>query len=396
MTTLRNSKYNNLGQEIENTFQRHINKQIILPIDVNTVNLNSLYYLKIEDYNPEIEEENELKSNNNKVYKNSHEWTRDEYDHSVNRKQLRITSNIPIRVIDRDNIYSRDEKYITTNLNMVIDIDKFKEKFKIDKENNVKNLPSTCYFVIVPSGLNFFRNNYDDFLTSLSNNLKNRIIFKNNEKKEIDEVFVSDVKYNHEFAGKFLSKFCLNDYEKIEIDIEKEFNYDDNAIKKNIIKRQIINFFNDIHVLPCMHEIYDKAGNIASYFDVDTDCRYEPKRDYDDDIQKYIKDLTNVKKPKQNCDYLEVQNCNNFGDVEKYMGEVQYYKIDWELYTTFYGEGYRDERKSERKKCRDSNFLGIFFDEFIWDKKLTGGRKNRKTKGLRKNRKHKSRKYKNN
>jgi hypothetical protein len=138
-----------------------------------------------------------------------------------------------------------------------------------------------------------------------------------------------------------------------------------------------------------LHEINGKANTFASYWDVNTDCRYIPDKDNEtyDTLEKYTKDL----KRKKNCTYIEAKNCDS-------NRTIQYYKIDWRIYRDFYS-GYRDEYKSDREKCRNHNFLGLFFFAFVRDVNASGGKKYRKSRKLRrsrKSRKHKSRKYKNN
>ena len=174
-----------------------------------------------------------------------------------------------------------------------------------------------------------------------------------------------------------------------------------NKSKTNNEEYEIIKYFKNIYVLPCLHEINGKAGNFASYWDVNTDCRYEPDNKTNDTLEKYSKDL----RRKRDCTYIEAQNC----DSDK---AIQHYKIDWRIYRDFYNgyrdekkidwskyrdfySGYRDENKNVRQKCRNNNFLGLFFFAFVRYVNASGGKKYRKSRKLKRSRKHKSRKYKN-
>jgi hypothetical protein len=267
-----------------------------------------------------------------------------------------LKSNIQTDLINVNGTYEQQ------NMDIVIPISIFENIFKTHSKIDKLKLPLTCYFAIVSSNL--------DNATSLSNNLKE--LLSQSQQQIIYNVFISDVKDNHNFAGSFLSNLCFNV-------IENNHDNDDNEEYK------IIKYFKNIYVLPCLHEINDKAGNFASYWDVNTDCRYIPDEDNktNDTLEKYSKDL----RRKRDCTYIEAQNCNS----ER---AIQNYKIDWSKYRDFYS-GYRDENKNVRQKCRNNNFLGLFFFEFVRGVNASGGKKYRKSRKLRRSRKHKSRKYKN-
>ena len=267
-----------------------------------------------------------------------------------NNNLIRLKSNIQTDLINVNGTYEKQ------NMDIVIPISIFENIFKTHSKIDISKLPLTCYFAIVYSNL--------DNAISLSNKLKN--LLAKFPQPLIDNVFISDVKDNHNFAGGFLSNLCFN------VNENNEYN-DDNK------DYEIIKYLNNIYVLPCLHEIKSKANTFASYWDVNTDCRYKPDKDNktNDTLKKYREDL----KRKKNCTHIEADNCDS-------QRAIQYYKIDWIIYRDFYS-GYRDEKINPRQKCRINNFLGLFFFAFVRNENARGGKK------YRKSRKHKSRKYKN-
>ena len=309
------------------------------PISINNISNENILYLTFEHVDTNEKLPYEFKFNT---------------DIDINNL-IRLKSNIQTYHLNVDG-----NAYEQKNMDIVIPISIFEDIFKTRSNINKSKLPLTCYFAIVSSNL--------DNATSL-NNLKK--LLSQSQQEIIDNVFISDVKDNHNFAGSFLSNMCLNNRENVEN-----------------IENDIIKYFKNIYVLPCLHEIKGKANSFYSYWDDKTDCRYNPdaENETDDKLQKYAKDL----KTKKNCTYIEAKNCG----PKKTM---QYYNIDWRIYRDFYN-GYRDEKKDERQQCRDNNFLGLFFFAFVRNENATGGKKYRKSRKLRrskKSRKHKSRKYKN-
>jgi len=99
-----------------------------------------------------------------------------------------------------------------------------------------------------------------------------------------------------------------------------------------------------IYVLPCLHENTTKDGSIT--FDKlgkenQTDCVANGKinriRGDDDDVSAHT-----------DCSKMTIHGT-----------EID---INWTFYKTFYGEGYRFQYKPNRRQCRDTHFLGIFFE----------------------------------
>ena len=321
---------------VEDKFNDHFNRETLNQIESNNIKYQDILYLTFEHVNTSEKLPYEFKFNN---------------DIDINNL-IRLKSNIQTyHLINVDG-----NAYEQQNMDIVIPISIFENIFKTRSNINKSKLPLTCYFAIVSSNL--------DNAISLSNNLKD--LLYQFPQPLIDNVFISDVKDNHNFAGGFLSNLCFNVNE----------NNDDN---------EIIKYFKNIYVLPCLHEINGKAGNFASYWDVNTDCRYIPDKDNktNDTLKKYTEDLKN----KNNCTYIKAGNCDS-------QRAIQYYEIDWSIYKDFYN-GYRDEKKNPRQKCRYNNFLGLFFFAFVRDVNASGGKKYRKFRKLRRSRKHKSRKYKN-
>lgn len=184
-------------------------------------------------------------------------------------------------------------------------------------------------------------------------------------------VFVSDMKWCQDIAGYFLSSFC----DKIE----------------------------RIIVLPCLHEIVGRAGEIASRNDERTNCREEKIDDKDAMLQSEILDMfygsrinmNVISVIKNNIKKLSLDEIKRipemrpfYGIAEKYKNYDKYQdcryikldkpecssrdkiKIDWELYLNFYKYGYRDEifwnqqyySQKDRNFCRYNTFLGVFFN----------------------------------
>jgi hypothetical protein len=331
---------------INNEYDKNFKTLNIKPIEIKNIKYQDILYLTFEKYNENDDEKY------NDTYKVPYEcdfvnnWVSPYYKNINNtniNNLIRLKSNIQTDLINVNGTYEKQ------NMDIVIPISIFENIFKTHSKIDISKLPLTCYFAIVSSNL--------DNAISLSNNLKD--LLYQFPQPLIDNVLISDVKEYHNFAGSFLSNMCFND--------------NDNNEEYDIIK-----YFNNIYVLPCLHEIKGKAGNIASYWDVNTDCRYEPDKD----------NKTNDTL-KKNCTHIEADNCDS-------QRAIQHYEIDWSIYLNFYN-GYRDEKKNTRQKCRYNNFLGLFFFAFVRDVNASGGKKYRKSRKLRRSRKykkHKSRKYK--
>ena len=325
----------NYKQEIEyikNKYDKNFKILNIKPIE--NINYEDMLYLTFSEVGASEELQYEFKFNT---------------DIDINNL-IRLKSNIQTYKINVN-----DNSYKQQNMDIVIPISIFENIFKTCSNINKSKMPLTCYFAIVSSNLNN--------VIVLSNKLKD--LLSQSQQEIIDNVFISDVKEYHNFAGSFLSNMCLNDREN-----------------------DIIKYFKNIYVLPCLHEIKGKANSFYSYWDVNTDCRYIPdaQDETNDKLEKYTKDL----KTKKKCTHITAKNCDS-------IGSMQYYDIDWRIYRDFYN-GYRDENKKVRQKCRDNNFLGLFFFAFVRNENATGGKKYRKSRKLRRSRKyrkHKSRKYKN-
>jgi hypothetical protein len=340
------TRYNDKQQidYIKNEYAENNNRINIKPIESNNIKYQDILYLTFEHVNTSEKLPYEFKFND---------------DIDINNL-IRLKSNIQTyHLINVDG-----NAYEQQNMDIVIPISIFENIFKTHSKIDKLKLPLTCYFAIVSSNL--------DNATSLSNNLKE--LLSQSQQQIIDNVFISDVKDNHNFAGSFLSNLCFN------VNENNEYN-DDNKYY------EIIKYFNNIYVLPCLHEIKGKANTFASYWDVNTDCRYKPDKDNktNDTLKKYTENL----KRKKNCTHIEADNCDS-------QRAIQYYEIDWSIYKDFYN-GYRDEKKNPRQKCRINNFLGLFFFAFVRDVNASGGKKYRKSRKLRRSRKykkHKSRKYK--
>jgi hypothetical protein len=200
-----------------------------------------------------------------------------------------------------------------------------------------------------------------------------KIIKKGRLLKELNNlnVFVSDMKWCQDIGGYFLSSFC----DKIE----------------------------RIIVLPCLHEIVGRAGELASRNDERTNCREEKMEDRDAMLQSEILDMFYGSRVNMNGILMIKNNIKNlsleeikripelrpfYGIAEKYKNYSKYQdcryiklkrpdctsrdkiKIDWNLYLNFYKYGYRDEiywnqqfrSQRERQFCRNNTFLGIFFN----------------------------------
>ena len=325
---------------IRNEYDKNSKILNIKPIESENINYQDILYLTFEHVDTNENLPYEFKFNT---------------DIDINNL-IRLKSNIQTYHL----INVHGNAYEQKNMDIVIPISIFEIIFKTHSKIDISKLPLTCYFAIVSSNL--------DNATSL-NNLKKLLL--QSQQEIIDNVFISDVKDNHNFAGSFLSNMCLNYREKVEN-----------------IENDIIKYFKNIYVLPCLHEIKGKANSFYSYWDDKTDCRYIPDAQDGTDytLENYTKDL----KTKKNCTYITAKKCDS-------IGSMQYYNIDWRIYRDFYN-GYRDENKKVRQKCRDNNFLGLFFFAFVRNENATGGKKYRKSRKLRRSRKyrkHKSRKYKN-
>lgn len=284
--------------------------------------------------------------------------------------------NIEKYVYNKDEEYDFDYKenelvkiqFLNENVEktIIVPLDVFKNIF-ITYQIDINKLPITCYFAITPELTNEIDINKSKEFGSIFNELLNN--------KKLNYIFMSDVKQCHEFVGYFLLELCLS---KI----------------KNDEENGIIKFFNDIYVLPCLHDIKDRAGTINSYFDMKTDCRNNPFNDENynfidsSEKNKLIKDYTQdvSEKRKKDCTNIVIE-CG----VNK---TIQHYNINWAIYNNFYADGYRDQNKRGRRLCRETNFLGIFFDNFVVNARRIGegGKKFRKSRKLRRSRK--SRKYK--
>jgi len=320
----------------------------IKPIKIENINNQYILYLTFEKYNDDD------------TYKVPYEydfvnnWV-SPYDKNINNTNInnliRLKSNIEINIlVDRNNI--QEPIYRPVNMDIVIPFAIFEDIFKTHSYINKSKLPITCYFAITPELTNEIDiNKSKEFGNNFYQLLNN---------KKLNNIFMSDVKKSHEFVGYFLSALCLSE------------------IKNNNDENNIITFFNHIYVLPCLHDIKDRAGTIYSYFDMKTDCRNNLTNDENVNDNKRKKDCTNI-----------VIECGENKTIR--------YNIIWTIYNNFYADGYRDQNKNGRRLCRKSNFLGIFFENFVANEgriEGEGGKKNRKTKRLRKNRKHKSRKHK--
>jgi hypothetical protein len=348
------TRYND-KQQIEHTNHKmaeNNNRINIKPIESKNTKYQDILYLTFEDLNRSDKLQYEFKFNN---------------DIDINNL-IRLKSNIQTyHLINVDG-----NAYEQQNMDIVIPISIFENIFKTHSYINKSKLPITCYFAITPELTNEININkskeFGHYFYQLLND------------KKLNYIFMSDVKQCHEFVGYFLLELCLS--KKIE-------SGDD---ENNIIK-----FFNDIYVLPCLHDIKDRAGTINSYFDMKTDCRNNPSNDENynfidsSEKNKLINDYTQdvSKKRKKDCTNIVIE-CG----VNK---TIQHYNINWSIYNDFYAHGYRDQNKRGRRLCRESNFLGIFFDNFVVTVRRigAGGKKYRKSRKLKRSRKHKSRKYKN-
>jgi len=231
----------------------------------------------------------------------------------------------------------------------------FTQTFLLNTLTLPDNINIVCQFVIIPSledgnKFNFRHDNYN--------------IEGINEK--IDAVFVSDLKESQYVAGVILSQ--LSEY----------------------------NINTPIYVLPCLHELYkgykdgmtSDKGQDAKYNYRNTDCRKDEKDYKNPELSFYSKiQKLNIETGLYICDTIVIKE-NKIS-------------INWSIYNNFYADGYRDQNKRGRRLCRESNFLGIFFDNFVVNVRRIGEggkkyRKSRKLRRSRKYRKHKSRKYKNN
>jgi len=221
---------------VEDKFNDHFNRETIKQIESNNINYQDILYLTFEHVNTSEKLPYEFKFND---------------DIDINNL-IRLKSNIQTYLINVDG-----NAYEQQNMDIVIPISIFENIFKTRSNINKSKLPLTCYFAIVSSNL--------DNATSLSNNLKE--LLSQSQQEIIDNVFISDVKDNHNFAGRFLSNLCFN-------------------VIENNEEYEIIKYFKNIYVLPCLHEINGKAHTIASYWDVNTDCRYEPDNKTNDTLKK--------------------------------------------------------------------------------------------------------------
>jgi hypothetical protein len=229
----------------------------------------------------------------------------------------------------------------------------FTQTFLLNRLTLPDNINITCQFVIIPSieDGNKFNFRYDNYKIEGIN-------------ENIDAVFVSDLKESQYIAGVILSPLT---------------NY---------------NITTPIYVLPCLHELYkgyrdgitsDKNQD-AKYNYRNTDCRKDEKDYKNPNLSFYSRiQKLNIETGLYICDRIVIKE-----------NEIN---IKWDIYNNFYADGYRDQNKRGRRLCRESNFLGIFFDNFVVNARRIGEggkkyRKSRKLRRSRKSRKHKSRKYK--
>lgn len=236
----------------------------------------------------------------------------------------------------------------------VVDIT-FSKTFLLNTLTLPDNINIICQFVIIPSieDSNLFKFRYDNYNIEGIN-------------ENIDAVFVSDLKESQYVAGLILSS--LTKY----------------------------NINTPIYVLPCLHELYEgyrdgitsDKNQDTKYNYRNTDCRKDEK-DYKNPNLSFYSKIQKLNKETglHICDIIVIK-------------ENEIY-INWTIYNDFYADGYRDQNKRGRRLCRESNFLGIFFDNFVLNTRRIGEggkkyRKSRKLRRSRKSRKHKSRKYKNN
>ena len=230
----------------------------------------------------------------------------------------------------------------------------FTQTFLLNTLTLPDNINIVCQFVIIPSledgnKFNFRHDNYN--------------IEGINEK--IDAVFVSDLKESQYVAGVILSPLT---------------NYNINT---------------PIYVLPCLHELYkgyrdgitSDKGKDTKYNYRNTDCRKDEKDYKNPNLSFYSRiQKLNIETGLYICDRIVIKE-----------NEIN---IKWNIYNNFYADGYRDQNKKGRRLCRESNFLGIFFDNFVVNTRRIeeGGKKFRKSRKLRKSRKYKksikSRKHK--
>lgn len=330
-------KNNNGYKQIFKNISKEQNNTIHIDYIEFNVSIYSIFYLKIEKY----------------VYNKDEEYDFDYKENELVKLQF---------------FYENFQKII------IVPLDVFKKIF-ITYQIDINKLPIKCYFAITPELTNEININKSKEFGNIFNNLLNN--------KKLNYIFMSDVKQCHEFVGYFLLELCLS---KIKNDDNEE--------------NGIIKFFNDIYVLPCLHDIKDRAGTINSYLDMKTDCRNSPSNDENynfidsSEKNKLIKDYT------QDVSEKRKKDCTNIGIECGTNNSTQYYNINWTIYNDFYADGYRDQNKRGRRLCRESNFLGIFFDNFVLNARRIGqgGKKYRKSNKLRRSRKskkHKSRKYKN-
>jgi len=336
---------------------------------IERISVFDILYLTFEDVKENKELQYKFKFNN---------------DIDINNL-IRLKSNIKTDLINDDgNTYEQ-------NMDIVIPISIFEYIFKTHSKIDKSKLPITCYFAITPELTSELTNEIDIKNSKDFGSIFNQLLNNNNNK--LNYIFMSDVKQCHQFVGYFLSPVCSRQ-------IKNDDEDDDDDDENNIIK-----FFNDIYVLPCLHDIKDKAGTISSYFDMKTDCRNNPTKNENYKDNKLLNDYTqDVSKKRKN-------DCTNIGIECDVNITIQHYNINWTIYNDFYADGYRDQNIRGRRLCRENNFLGIFFDNFVAEVNAhrievnahriegKGGKKYKKTKKLRRSRKyrkHKSRKYKNN
>lgn len=218
-------------------------------------------------------------------------------------------------------VYKQQQVYEQQNMDIVIPISIFENIFKTRSNINKSKLPLTCYFAITPELTNKIDIDKSKYFGRIFNQLLNN--------NKLNYIFMSDVKISHEFVGYFLSALCLS------------------QIKNDDEENNIMKFFDDIYVLPCLHDIKDRAGTINSYLDMKTDCRNNPTIDENYKDNKLLNDYT------QDVSKKRKKDCTNIGiecDVNK---TIQHYNINWTIYNDFYADGYRDQNKRGRRLCRE-------------------------------------------
>ena len=221
--------------------------------------------------------------------------------------------------------------------NIIFDVEKkaFCNKFKIELNNFIINNEINLYFIRHgkakhnEKNLGFFEKHNllnpkliinEETIFNMRQSAIKLIESIASKGHSVKAVFVSDLIRSQETAGFFLD-----------------------AINLSVIP--------SVFVLPCLHENgsydgdihYNKLGK-----ENQTDCVA-----YDDTIKRISGD--------DNVDVSSHTDCSKI-KIKTTEGEQKIADINWSFYKTFYGEGYRFEYKPNRRQCRDTHFLGIFFE----------------------------------